>query len=171
MEKRNHQEQLEQEKRNEDRNRVAIAAGYSAVSGLLRLREDPMQAIRRQWQTGTLSMDEYEERRSEASDQSDKWVEERQHRLLDLRIAVDGFSQDALREELTRAHLMLEVATNMDLGGMSESELREVACNYILRCLASVGLNKAVPEPGVDYQRCWREIEEWYEDNDPRQVH
>ncbi|WP_431903669.1 hypothetical protein [Nonomuraea sp. bgisy101] len=170
-EKRSHQEQLEQASRSEERNRAAAAAGYAAVTKLMQLREDPSEAIRWQRARRTLSMDDYADRYLEIADQVDAWGQERDHLLLDLRIAIDGFSDEALRNELSRAHLMLELGINLELGGMTESHLREMICNHVLRCLASASLNKPLPEQWDDYARCWRELEKWYDDNDPRHHH
>ncbi|MEU7986657.1 hypothetical protein AB0B56_17475 [Streptosporangium canum] len=156
------QEVLERTKRLAERDMTAAATTHAVIAQLLRLPASPSEDLEWERRKKQTPLKEWVEKYRLLSDDVDDWSRKRSEILLDLRMAMEGFSNSALRDEIWWAHLALQGIGLISFGDMRESRSRDGICQHVLRCIANASLNEELPRRSDSYQKCLDDMRRYY---------
>ncbi|MFC5822135.1 hypothetical protein [Nonomuraea harbinensis] len=105
------QVKLERERRDQERERAALLSAREAIVKLIQLRPKPSQAVELRDYRASLRRRPRPNPEAWPPEEDDQaWKEERDDLLLQLKLAIDEFSDASIRERLDEIHLVLHFA-------------------------------------------------------------
>ncbi|GAA3152390.1 hypothetical protein [Nonomuraea roseoviolacea] len=105
------QVKLERERRDQERERAALLSAREAIAKLIQLRLKPSQAVElRDYRASLRRCPRPKPEDWPPKEDDQAWKEERDDLLLQLKLAIDEFSDSSVRERLDGIHLVLHFA-------------------------------------------------------------